>query len=227
MLFNQETLEPTYTLNIGTPGSSFTFEVAEKNGIPKVLIEKAKSKLDRNKIKVDKLLNSLQKEKNLLEKAQNQAHKETREAQSSRESFQLKLERLEKKQEKQKETAVENSSFITKGKKLSQFIDKYDTRSKNKELLQEVKKYLAVEKTKILEAQKAERLRKKAQAKRDAKRNIVKHTENQKKITVGSKVRLIGAKKTGEVIKKEGNDVTVLFGNLKTKIQVNKLRFIS
>ncbi len=227
MLFNQETLEPTYILNIGTPGSSFTFEVAEKNGIPKELIERAKSRLDDNKIKMDNLLNSLQKEKSQLEKARKQASSQRQQAERTKETFLIKEEKLEQKLEKQRDSAVLNSEFITKGKKLTQFIDKFDTRAKNKELLADVKKYLAVEKTKIIQAQKAAKLKKKAQAKKDAKLNIVRHTENQKKIDVGSRVRLIGAKKIGEVIKKDGSEVTVLFGNLKTTLQVNKLRFIS
>ncbi|MFM9985569.1 MAG: endonuclease MutS2, partial [Flavobacteriales bacterium] len=37
MLFNMATLEPTYQLSVGQPGSSFTFEVAEINGIDKKL----------------------------------------------------------------------------------------------------------------------------------------------------------------------------------------------
>ena len=45
MLFNSKTLEPTFQLVLGEAGSSFTFEVAQKNGIPYSLINKAN--LDR------------------------------------------------------------------------------------------------------------------------------------------------------------------------------------
>ena len=44
MLFNDKTLEPIYKLIIGEAGSSFTFEVAQKNGIPFSLINRAKKK---------------------------------------------------------------------------------------------------------------------------------------------------------------------------------------
>ena len=44
MLFNTETLEPTYTFSCGQPGSSFTFEVAKINGIPEELIEEGQRK---------------------------------------------------------------------------------------------------------------------------------------------------------------------------------------
>ncbi|MBL7941504.1 MAG: DNA mismatch repair protein MutS, partial [Flavobacteriales bacterium] len=52
MLFNRETLEPVYRLSVGEPGSSFTFEVAEINGIARELIERAKSKLSDGKVKM-------------------------------------------------------------------------------------------------------------------------------------------------------------------------------
>jgi len=68
MLFNTETLEPTYTFSVGQPGSSFTFEVAKINGIPDDIIEEAKSRLDDKKVKMDRLLNELQKEKSYLKR---------------------------------------------------------------------------------------------------------------------------------------------------------------
>jgi len=44
MQFDNRTLEPTFKLIMGEAGSSFTFEVAQKNGIPYSLINKAKKK---------------------------------------------------------------------------------------------------------------------------------------------------------------------------------------
>ena len=48
MQFNDKTLEPTFNLILGQAGSSFTFEVAEKNGIPYSLINRAKKKIVTN-----------------------------------------------------------------------------------------------------------------------------------------------------------------------------------
>ena len=78
MLFNTETLEPTFRFSVGQPGSSFTFEVAEINGIPKELIEEAKLKLDSKKVEMDRLLNELHKEKTYLERL-NKEHIEAQE----------------------------------------------------------------------------------------------------------------------------------------------------
>ncbi len=46
MLFDEKSLEPLYKLILGQAGSSFTFEVAQKNGIPFGLINRAKKKIE-------------------------------------------------------------------------------------------------------------------------------------------------------------------------------------
>ena len=51
MQFNEDTLEPVFNLITGEAGSSFTFEVAQKNGLPYSIINKAKKKLEKDKIR--------------------------------------------------------------------------------------------------------------------------------------------------------------------------------
>ena len=59
MFFDTKKQKPLYELSVGQPGSSFTFEVAQFNGIPIELIEKAKVKVSDSKIKIDQLTVSL------------------------------------------------------------------------------------------------------------------------------------------------------------------------
>ena len=68
MLFDEKSLEPLYKLILGQAGSSFTFEVAQKNGIPFGLINRAKKKIEVGKVRFDKTIATLQKERSKLEK---------------------------------------------------------------------------------------------------------------------------------------------------------------
>jgi DNA mismatch repair protein MutS2 len=68
MQFNDKTLEPTFNLLLGQAGSSFTFEVAEKNGIPYSLINRAKKKIERGKVRFDATIAKLQKQRVELDK---------------------------------------------------------------------------------------------------------------------------------------------------------------
>ena len=106
---------------------------------------------------------------------------------------------------------------------MSQFIDNYNLLSKNKELLDEVKKYLAMEKTKIDEERKQRAIQKKI-----TKEKEVTSTKERRKeaIKVGSLVRLLNTKQTGTVLDMEKNQATVAIGVFKTKVDVDKLEWI-
>jgi DNA mismatch repair protein MutS2 len=75
MAFDEKNLKPLYRLIPGKPGSSYTFSIAERIGLPEHLIKKAKKLVDENHFSLDKLLNSteqdmqqIQSEKTRLEK---------------------------------------------------------------------------------------------------------------------------------------------------------------
>ena len=68
MQFDNKTLEPTFNLISGDAGSSFTFEVAQKNGFPFSLINRAKKKIENQKIRFDSTIAKLQKERSSMAK---------------------------------------------------------------------------------------------------------------------------------------------------------------
>lgn len=82
--FNQETLSPTYRLIMGVPGESRAFDIAEKSGIPRAIIEGAKNyvkgkhtdisllikTLNEKNIKADELLQQCKVKENELNEKQ-------------------------------------------------------------------------------------------------------------------------------------------------------------
>ncbi|MEO7174713.1 MAG: MutS2/Smr-associated SH3 domain-containing protein, partial [Saprospiraceae bacterium] len=67
MFFDKEELHPTYEMKIGTPGSSFAFEIANQVGLHKQVLKHARYKTGKNERAIDELLAELQQEKRLLE----------------------------------------------------------------------------------------------------------------------------------------------------------------
>ncbi len=57
MQFDEMNLLPLYKLIVGKPGSSYTFSIAERIGLDKKLIEKARKLVDEDHFTLDKLLN--------------------------------------------------------------------------------------------------------------------------------------------------------------------------
>jgi DNA mismatch repair protein MutS2 len=63
MLFNNVEMKPLYMLEVGKPGSSYAFEIAQKIGLPQNVLNLAKNKVSAGQKKVDTLLVDLEREK--------------------------------------------------------------------------------------------------------------------------------------------------------------------
>ena len=223
MLFNTETLEPTYILSVGEPGSSFTFEVAKMNGIPEDLLDRAKKKLSKQKIEMDGLLSDLQRQKSELEQGIAEANKREVSARKEEQSFQSKLEKLQDKLDKQHVTSERNNKYIILGKKADQLVEKFNLRAKSKDVLEELKKFVAVEKTTRDEARKKKKVQTESKVKTEKKEKVI---QDRKKMIPGATVRLEKTQQVGEILEVIGETATVAFGVFKTKVELGKLLLI-
>ena len=231
MLFNRTTLSPEFQLSMGQPGSSFTFEVAQKNGIPADMIEQAKAKVDVQKIEFDKLISDLQRDKSVLEKLKKESYQARQIMDATKEAFELKKLHFEELLETQQKRIERNDKYLSQGQKMHQFIQNYPTKAKAKqnEYLKEVKEYLTKEKSKLQsvlnknnETKKLKRATQENKVKQNKpQQNIPKKIE--KSIESGFKVKIKRSKKVGEVIQIDGKDAKVVFGNLTAKVKVKDL----
>jgi len=74
MLFDMDTMQPTFKLVVGKPGSSFAFEIAERTGLPKQILKNAIKNSGTQKHQFDQLLAQLQQEKQNLAALQSTAN---------------------------------------------------------------------------------------------------------------------------------------------------------
>ncbi|MFT6324379.1 MAG: DNA mismatch repair protein MutS2 [Halieaceae bacterium] len=97
-----------------------------------------------------------------------------------------------------------------------------------KPFMEDVRKYLIIEKTKLADTVKKAHLKK--EVKKEFKPKIVRKEPERKKvfkpILVGSKVRLLTGTEAGEVLEISGKNVTILFGNFQTKTKLDKLEAV-
>ncbi len=66
MEFDEIHLQPMYRLIIGKPGSSYTFAIAERIGVPKPVVERARGLVKKDQFRLEKLLRELQRDKQVL-----------------------------------------------------------------------------------------------------------------------------------------------------------------
>ena len=226
MLFDRESLSPLFKLEVGQPGSSFTFEVAKNNGIASKLIARAKKKMDSRKVELDELIGDLQKEKTQLAKL---ASRQLR-AEVDAEKAAIKAKKAAKKNQEKTDAlikAIETHNLdVTRGKKMYSFIDSYDPSKSTKKLASDFIKYIIQERSRIDAA-------KKRPPKKQNEVTPISTPQTKKRprhriddIKVGSIVRLRTGKEHGEVIGLKAKKAIVLFGEFKTVVAVNKLSYI-
>ena len=226
MLFNEKNLQPLYQFSIGQPGSSFTFEVAQMNGISKELIEDAKSRLDQKKVKLDTLLNSLQKERNQLLEKSRKFDRVSTEAIRAKAEYESKESKLDSRLTQVNQVTEVNSKQLQAGKKMLQFIERFNAKSRKKDvntvLFQELTQFLRMEKSKT-EIKKQETVAPKKPTKKQQEKV---ETYQQELIEVGCQVQLIQTNRIGIVEEMKGKQLSVIFGQARIKVSLDKLRFL-
>lgn len=66
MVFDNVDMKPLYILEMGKPGSSYAFEIAQKIGLPQHVLQAAKNKIGVHQKRVDSLLVDLERDKKQL-----------------------------------------------------------------------------------------------------------------------------------------------------------------
>ena len=235
MLFDTKKLSPLYQLSVGQPGSSFTFEVAEFNNIEKSLIEKAKLKVSDNKIKIDGLTVALQKEKSKFKKINAEQFAANAKANKQINQFEKKLSELREKAQKQTQFFEQQNKFVNTGKKVYELIQKYKKHKTNKALFEDLKKMVAIEKSKVLAKTAPVELNSKLKLPDLGK--PVQKTKNKtdetvskpivvkpkKALKVGDKIKLKHQNKEGIIQEINGNKIKVLMGNFIISTSLSEL----
>ena len=74
MQFDEKNLLPLYKLIVGKPGSSYTFSIAERIGLEKRLIDKARTLVDEDHFTLDKLLNRTEQDLQKIDVEKKELH---------------------------------------------------------------------------------------------------------------------------------------------------------
>lgn len=245
MLFDAKTLEPLFKLYLGEAGSSFTFEVAQKNGIPYNLINKAKKKVERGKIRFDKSIANLQKERSKLQKTTSSLQSKERKTQEEKDKLEKTNDRIQQKLESYQQLYDSNQRMISLGKKLDELSEIYFNNKKKRALINELMKLVEIEnskrKKKTIKQKKAEKLKKAALNKEVEKKvEVIREKKKQQKIKEekkappkpkvilkpGDRVRMLDGKAVGTIDTIEKNKAIVNYGIFTTNVATDQLELV-
>jgi DNA mismatch repair protein MutS2 len=244
MMFDEKSLEPIYKLALGQAGSSFTFEVAQKNGIPYSLINRAKKKIERGKVRFDRTIAKLQKERSKLEKTEQSLKVNERKKQSEADKLEEINTKIQKKLESYQELYDSNQRLIYLGQKINDLSEKYFENKKKRELIDELFKLVQIENSKrkkVSAKQKKAEKAKEQQVKKEAEKKVevirkkkkvakekakLQSPKSKPTLKVGDRVRLEDGRAVGSIDKIEKNKAIVNYGLFTTNVSIEQLELV-
>ncbi|MFN3968360.1 endonuclease MutS2 [Flavobacterium sp.] len=245
MLFDEKSLEPMYKLILGQAGSSFTFEVAQKNGIPYGLINRAKKKIESGKVRFDKTIATLQKERSKLEKTSLNLKEEETKAREESKKMESINAKIQDKLERYQELYDANQRLIYMGQKVDDISEKYFNNKDKKVLIGEFLKIVEIENSKrkkasVKEKKEIEIIQKKVVEEVKVKVEEIRKEKKEKKIKaqkleaekpkvtlkIGDRVRMVDGKAIGTIDKIEKNKAVVNYGVFTSKVSLEQLEFV-
>jgi DNA mismatch repair protein MutS2 len=217
MRYDVEKLEPLYKLEIGKPGSSFAFEIANKIGLPASIIEAARAKIGQSQVNFDVLIADVQQEKLALEAKLHAVQVKEQQLQAKLTHY----DGLNKYMEDNKKLIL--NAAKTEAKILLQSVNK-----KIENTIKDIKEHKADKDiTKILRED-IEALKETLEPEHVPEIVVTPPIGVEKgPIEVGCFVRIIGQETMGEVMQLKGKDVLVAFGDIKTTLKVNRVERVS
>ena len=244
MLFDEKSLEPMYKLVLGQAGSSFTFEVAQKNGIPFGLINRAKKKIEGGKVRFDKTIATLQKERSKMEKTSQTLKEEELKAREEGKKMENINIKIKQKLESYQELYDSNQKLIYIGQKIDDLASKYFNRKNKKELVAEFLKIIEIENSKRIKISNKEvkaitEKKKEVIQEVSEKVEIIRAEKKEKKLKanlviekpkpvlkVGDRVRMFDGKSVGTIDKIEKNKALVNYGVFTSTVNLEALEFV-
>ncbi len=216
MAFDEVNLKPLYKLAVGKPGSSYTFSIAERIGLPAGLINRARKLVEEDHFRLDKLLNRTEQDQQKLDIEKKELQKLLHENEKVRKEMEIILSKekhnqqveLLKHQNKVTEERIENLKETER--KLKQIILEWKKTENKEEVMKQIQNLLFKKKEQAV----INKLEKKVES---------KYQEINGDIFVGAKVKMKKNYQVGEVKEIRGKRAVVQIGLLPMSVELRDL----
>lgn len=206
MRYDVGNLQPLYQLEIGKPGSSFALEIAQKIGLPKATIEKAKKRVGKKLVSYDRMLADLDNQRLAVEQAKNSLLQRESELEELTNQYQQLKSHLESREKK----------IINEAKRDAQQILK----NANKEVERAIREIKEKQAAKAVVKQQRENLDK-LKAAQKIEEQIQKVADETLK--VGDYAQVKGQTTVGVIEQIRGKDAQLKMGDLTSFVKLNRL----
>ena len=249
MLYDRHEMQALFQLQIGRPGSSFAIEIARKTGLPEEVINDATEIVGQDYIQSDKYLQDIVRDKRYWEAKRQTIHQREKDMQRTIDRYESDITDMEKERKAILRRAKEQAEELLResNKRIENAIREIKEQQAEKEATRRIREELDSFRAEIKDidtkaedekiARKIEQIkaRKERHAKRQAekgkKQQLVQITDAKplaieaakEDMTVGMEVRIKGLTTIGRIENIAGNMATVIFGDMRTKMRLERL----
>ena len=248
MLYDRHEMQALFKLSIGQPGSSFAIEIARKIGIPEEVIKEASDIVGSDYIQSDKYLQDIIRDKRYWENKRQNIHQREKDIEKAISRYEENLSDIERKRKEILGKAKEQAEELLQesNKRIERAIKEIRENQAEKEETKRIREDLKSFKEEMVNletndediarkiAQIQARKERKAKRKEEkakqqgqvsiSQQNVPKTiTKEQPSIVVGSTVRIKGLTSIGKVQEINGKMATVVFGDMLTKLRLERL----
>jgi DNA mismatch repair protein MutS2 len=215
MLFDNDKMKPMYVLEIGKPGSSYAFEIAQNIGLQPEVLRLAREKTGTNQNRIDSLLVDLEREKKqIYDTKVHLSNQQNKVKNLVAENEKLKLFLDENRKVLIKEAKLEAQSIIKNANKLventiAEIKDKQADKIVTKQLRDNLQKELIQHHV------------------REEKKPVEKVNPINTPIEVGDWVQLNNSDTTGQVLEINRDNLVVALGDLRSVLKKSRVYKIS
>lgn len=249
MLYDRHEMRALFQLEIGRPGSSFAIEIARKTGIPEEVIKDASDIVGSDYIQSDKYLQDIVRDKRYWENKRQTIHQREKQMEQTLARYEAEVKEVEEKRKEILARAKAQAEEILdeSNKKIENAIREIRENQAEKEETKKIRSELSHFKQEVLEidtkesddliakkiqqiqerkirhqkrkAEKEEREKKNAEEIRKA----IQKQADDATLKVGDIVRIKGLTSTGKIESIKGKMCTVIFGDMRTKMKLDRL----
>ncbi|MDE6278229.1 MAG: Smr/MutS family protein [Muribaculaceae bacterium] len=234
MLYDRHHMLPTFRLAVGQPGSSFALEIARKTGLPEELLQEARELVGSDYVNLDKYLLDIARDRRYWENKRQDIHRKEKHLDELIGRYADEAETLRMKRREIIGEARDEARKILEGSNaaIENTIREIREAQAEKARTAELRKRLDKEKRQLAEGEGEdgshpliEKARRKTGKKgaRDIKTQAAPKAPDEP-LKPGDNVVMEGSTAVGTISDISGKTATVVFGQLKTTVKLDRLR---
>ena len=248
MLYDRHEMQALFKLSIGQPGSSFAIEIARKIGLPETVIKDASEIVGSDYIQSDKYLQDIVRDKRYWENKRQTIHQREKDVERTISRYEENLSDIERRRKEILGKAKQQAEELLQesNKRIENVIKEIRENQAEKEETKRIREELRTFKSEVenidskandediarkiaqIQARKERKAKRKEekthQAGQPPQQNIsIPEKKKQEDIIIGSTVRIKGLTSMGKVESINGKMATVIFGDMRTKLRLERL----